>query len=255
MDSIETTLAQEPALSIEVNVPDEPVDPHTINQTLAERFGFAKRGPVSSQVKKPVRRGGSRGKKTDNLLTTVIPTILASFIATYSKQLLPAEYKRCAPSMEECNAMLSPLLAMIARRVELTGQASQDVIDVVNSLVAGLAYGTRAFMIYVEVKAEKEPVKQHAQNNTRPDDNRGTNSATLGRTDQDQDSRTAQSIGASHASNGEWLQYSTGVIDGIAGAQNVPDENGHSETQAIRDLLERDKRGRIRLGLLPGELQ
>lgn len=219
-----------PELQVEVNIPVQPVHKLSLKDRL---FGNKAAQPAK---KTPVARG--RAKKPDNnLISTVLPTIIASFVATYARDKMPDPYKVCAPSQMEVNAMLSPIMAIIARRVEITGKASQDAIDIANALICSLAYGSRAYITYIQIKRMED----------------ATNGSNSNRTSQPgPGSYQAESNAVSGASTG-------GNVPGwqsVSGNVNVPNDtddasgDGNPEAAIFASMFERDKRGRVRLGLL-----
>lgn len=225
------------ALTVDVSgLPEQP------KVSLMERMfgkfqGGSQAAPSAKKSGRPAKRRGS-----DNLITSVLPTVAASFIATYSRHLLPDEYKPCAPSMEEVSAMLSPLLAIIGRRVEIAGRASQDVIDATNAIIAAFAYSTRAFVVYTQIKMEKkEPgyaarrEQEYAERVERESRNyQDTLTRTAGSRSEDDESGRAVNRG-----------------DGVSNSDNGSSQGTASEADLIASMFARDKRGRAQLGLLP----
>ncbi len=226
------TMEPEPDLQVEVNVPEQPVQKLSLKDRLF--------GNKATQASKPATKATAKRtakKQENNLFSTVLPTVIASFVATYSRQMLQEPYKVCAPSREEVNGILAPLMAIIGRRVEIVGKASQDVIDVTNALICSIAYGTRAYITYVQIKQYEE--QSHATNTasqpggTYPNANAGITGYSA-----------SQDVGGGTGAIGS----DNGVSDHPFGTQSDADR----EAALIADMLRRDKSGRVRLGLLAG---
>jgi hypothetical protein len=226
----------EELLTVEVKTDDTPAPKLTLKERL---FGSHPSVP-QPLVKKPATRASK--KQSENLVSTVLPTVIASFIATYSRQLLPEEYKPCAPSMEECNGILAPLLAIIGRRVEVVGKASQDAIDITNSIICSIAYGTRAYIVYAEVSKLKE--QREAK--------RTAESAAESRGSYQAANPGINGTGTAGDDNG-----SQGTIRSLNGhADNLESDTASRDSEAaiVANMFARDKYGRVGLGLLPREL-
>lgn len=225
----------EDILEVEVKTEEAP----SAKLSLKDRL-FGRAIPAIPQPVTPKRPASRASKKqSENLISTVLPTVIASFIATYSRQLLPEEYKACAPSMEECNGILAPLLAIIGRRVEVVGKASQDAIDITNSIICSIAYGTRAYIVYAEIKRANEQ-----RDAKRAAEQRG--------------SHQAESTGTSRDSTAGDVSRGQGSISSLNGhADNLESDTASRDSEAaiVANMLARDKYGRIGLGLLPRDLQ
>lgn len=213
---------QTQAPEVDFVLPEEDTPPLTLKERL---FGpsAGKAGDTAAGKRSRKKRGDS------NLFTQVLPTVLASFIATYSRYLIREPYKICAPSVEECNLILSPLLAIIGRHIEISGKASQDVIDFTNALICGLAYGTRAFITYLNIREYEGRVSANA-NGTQSDD---------------------RAFGFSPVSNDGNVEQrperaGRGVPDNSYGA----DSDARDEAAIVAALFARDKRGRLEMGLV-----
>lgn len=225
------------ALTVDVSGLPEPPKVSLMERMFGKFQGGSQASTSTKKAGRPAKKRGS-----DNLITTALPTVIASFVATYSSHLLPKEYKACAPSMEEVSAVLSPLLAIIGRRVEIAGRASQDVIDLTNSVIAGLMYGTRAFMVYMQIKMEKQE-PGYAERIRREYREQLEREA---RNYQDESVRTA-GFSSEHDEQGGAVHRSNGVSH----SDNGGSQGTASEADIIAAMFARDKRGRAQLGLLP----
>lgn len=150
-EGVEASLAGgeiDPSISIKVKKDDTP----KVKPGLMERLGLQAKKQNVASPKKPA------AKKPDkpNLMVTVMPTMAAAFIAAYARDRIPEEYKPCAPTPEEVRSMIGPLFDIIGRRVEIAAQASQDAIDLTNSIICMMAYSVRAYVTYVDIKKAKE---------------------------------------------------------------------------------------------------
>ncbi|HEV2580466.1 MAG TPA: hypothetical protein VGT44_06400, partial [Ktedonobacteraceae bacterium] len=147
--------ADEGAIQVTVNAPSAQQQATTL--TLKERlFG----GPHKVQVPSPGggkpaparKTEGAGGGKKLALVSSAMPTILAGVLVANVRDRLPEDYQPCAPTRQEASAMLTPLFEELARYVEVTGRASETVVNLINVLVAMLAYGARSYVTYVEIK-------------------------------------------------------------------------------------------------------
>jgi hypothetical protein len=139
-----------PDLQIEVKV--DPGTPQPKLSLLDRVLGKGSK-PQSQPGPRPApSKSKASSKKSDNLLVSVLPTLAASLIATYAQQMLPDPYKPCAPSKQEVTAIIGPLMSIIGRRVEVAAKVSQDAIDLTNALISAMAFGTRAYIMYVQIK-------------------------------------------------------------------------------------------------------
>jgi len=240
--------AVESPLTISVAVPTQSPKPSTLRERL---FGKKAAAPATAIKKTPAK---ANSKKQVNLISSTLPTILAGLIAVYVQDLLPEEYKPCAPSKNEASAVLGPLFEIIGRRVEVVSKASEDAIDIANSFIAAMAYGARAYVMYVQIKKGNE--KRHE----------GTaNTGVTGARQQParlDDYRAVFSPGASDGAAGTVFGgtvSSTGYPDtaasdaGIGGAALEPDDRSDrdNEADAGDKLFKRDVAGRRQIGLLP----
>lgn len=239
--ALDANLEQPAEPEIEV-VAAAPEPPKSLKEKL---FGFVK----AEEPAKKASRGRPASSK-DNLVVTMLPTVAASFIATYSANLLPAEYRACAPQQAEVAGMLTPIMAIIGRRVEIVGKASQDAIDMANALVMGLAYATRASITYMDIKRGIQQDDQKQETGS---------SAASAAADRGIRANQRASVGIDRSrvngSISEILDEAAG-IPGRSGADDVDDAEGNERSEAaiFAELLQRDRSGRARLGLLPGTL-
>lgn len=233
--------------------------------TLRERLGLG--GAAKQATPAPAKRKPT-GRKADkpNLVSTLLPTILASLIATYARDRLPEEYQPCAPSKQEVQAILGPLMDIIGRRVEVAAEVSQDYIDLANALICTFAYGARAYVTYVDIKKSKELGISYEQKQQQRHDAYQEKLAREVREYEsviNEEPTLYQGLRAYQAqNNGTSVPH-----PGVNGAgPNSPDygpvSNGPDnadDAQQLRDaeaaqvanLFKRDREGRVQLGLLP----
>ena len=223
---------------IEIVVPPEGPKP-TLKDKL---FGDTIKNP-GVPAPAPVKRSS---KKEDNLISTVLPTIIATFIATYAQQMLPEPYKACAPSQQECSAIFSPLMAMIGRRVQVAGKVSQDVIDFTNSLLAGIGFGVRSYVTYVQITnkivdskgASLEEKTSHPRKQRERPSKQRSEEESIGTSGPSQE-RIIEDIGPTP----------NNIID-VPDSDDGSTGDGEQEARAISSLLARDRRGREQLKLI-----
>ena len=224
--------------AIEIVVPPDGPKP-TLKDKL---FGDTLKN-LGAPTPTPTKRSS---KKEDNLISTVLPTIIATFIATYAQQILPKPYKLCAPSQQECNAIFSPLMAVIGRRVQVAAKVSQDFNDLTNSLLAGIGFGVRSYVTYVQITNKivdskgaslEEKTSHPRKQRERPSKQRSEEADT--RTSGPSQERIVEDIGptANH------------IID-VPDSDDGTTGDGEQEARAISSLLARDRRGREQLKLV-----
>ena len=204
--------------------------------SFAERIKqrFAPGEPAT--VQKPVKR--ATGKKPQNVLLTVFPTVIAMFVSTFLKDTFKDPYKPCAPTQNECLSIFTPLLEELARSIEITGKADETTINLMNALLCTMLYGARAYMTYVQIKqAEKED----AQTGT------GANGHTASRDRQGTAPRTDRLV--EHPKPA--VQAEGHANGSAAAAQDGDSARRDAEAAQISNMLKRDVEGRVRLGLLP----
>ncbi len=229
--------------------------------TLRERLGL---GGSKIATPTPVKKTPVKGKGSKpNLVVTVLPTILASLIATYARDRIPVEYQPCAPTKAEVQAIIDPLLDIIGRRVEVAAQVSQDAIDLTNSLICMMAYGARAYITYVDIRKAKEagithePKQQDARAARLEQERRdyaeveSDPEATLAR---GLKAYQAQASGTDRNTVGVTSSGSGVPVNGATsnGAGNPADDRELRDYEAglIANMFARDREGRVRLGNL-----
>lgn len=225
---------------IEIVVPPEGPKP-TLKDKL---FGDTLKNP-GTPAPAPVKRSS---KKEDNLISTVLPTIIATFIATYAQQMLPEPYKACAPSQQECSAIFSPLMAMIGRRVQVAGKVSQDVIDFTNSLLAGIGFGVRSYVTYVQITNRiVDSTKGASLEEEKPSHPRKQRERSSKQRSEEADTRASDlSQGRIVEDIGPTANHIVDVPDSGSGSEG----DGEQEARAVASLLARDRRGREQLKLI-----
>ena len=234
---VSAAVAGDPDLKITV----KPGDPRS-KPTLRERLGLGG-GPKQAQPQ-PARRGGAR-KIADkpNLIVTLLPTILASLVATYARDRLPEEYQACAPTRQEVKAILDPLMDIIGRRVEVAAEVSQDVLDLTNALICTIAYGARAYVTYVDIKKGLPDAKQQHREEPAPVYQTGL------RAYQNTDNRISVPVVGGNGTGPAEPEYglNSNGADHPDDAQQLRD----NEAAQVASLFRRDREGRVQLGLLP----
>lgn len=236
-------------LEIEVREEEQPVvAPLSFKDRVLLKFTGQSAEPAAAPVKR-----GRRKKKGDNLFVTTIPTVVAAFVATYSQNLLPEEYAPCAPTQEEVSGIIGPLFEILGRRVEVVGQASEDTLAVINSIIGGFMYGIRAYITYADIKREADHERQ--QTSLRATGNH-TGSNDPGERERERDypgtiegyppTRFSHPGGAKNAYSAENDAEWSG-----AGSHDVSGQREPSEAEKVANLFKRDKQGRVELGLLP----
>lgn len=140
--------------SVQIDIPEE--GPKlSLKERLMQKIG-------GTDQHKPVTLPTAKGKRSsNNLITTVLPTLLSGFLTTYTRNMLPDVYKACAPSKEEVSSIIGPLMDILARRVQVYGKGSPDITDLLNSLIASLAYGTRAYITYSQIRERESQFNGH----------------------------------------------------------------------------------------------
>jgi hypothetical protein len=210
-------------------------------EKFAEKLmGFAPKKRVTS------RKPKAKGKQIDvNLISKLAPTIVATFAATYARSLLKDPYKVCAPSQKEVLSMVGPLFDILSRSIEITGQASQTVIDLINVVIASILFGTRSYVTYAMIK-------ENETNGAKP-------SATT--------HAVRPNVTGKEPSSIEWdISGTTSSIDGTIGGPSTISSNGSTDSNDVSHggdregaelfahLFKKDIDGRIRLGLLPNRI-
>lgn len=242
------------APEVEVKVEESQPAPR---RSLKDRLlGVVKPTPAKTAAPKPK----PHKKGQENLLVRLLPPLFATLIAAWAKDKFPDPYKPCAPSKQEVGDMLGPIWNIIGRRVEVYAEVSQDAIDLTNALICAIAYSTRAYVTYVQIKQGE---KQHAsQETTAPTTERGASAPEWGISPREESPTLSNGLRAyQSASNG-----AGGNPGGVTGAgpgsegdygdgTNLVDGSPELrawEAQKVNELFRRDKQGRVGLGLLPG---
>ena len=201
------------AIEVEV-VPIEPKAPEKLVDKV--KNAASTRKPRAKGKKMP------RGKSVDiELFSKLLPTIVAAFVASMSRDLIADPYKQCAPSETELKLIIAPLFSILSRQIEITGQASENVLDLINAAIAGIIFSTRSYVAYARIKKEEKQAASGRDSNT---DNRAV--------------RGDSAVG-SHASDSATTSNASDTAD---------DERA---IKLFTDLHNRDIEGRIRLGMLP----
>jgi hypothetical protein len=230
-----------PLVDVKVDLTPEPKVPWT--ERMKKKFGSGE-----ETVKQVVKKAS--GKKPDNIIVTVLPSMLSMFVATYAADLYIDPYKPCAPTKHECELVFTPILETIGRHLEFYGKASQDVIDISNAIIYAIMFGIRSTITYVQIKREVEQSNVTAVK--RNDDTRYDNgyrgeqlhfpAGATGGYPNAGNGPIGNSPNVGHAQNGESVDTSLA---------NGNSEGGLSDADRISGMLKRDVEGRIRLGLLP----
>lgn len=212
--------------------------------SLRERLGLGGApGSVPNVVKK-----ATKGKQVtgQNLVSSLLPTILASIVVTWARDRIPEEYQACAPTKNEVDSIIGPPMDIIGRRITVAAEVSQDLVDLTNALVCGMAYGARAYVTYVQIKKQKES-EQHGQ---QPITSSERDSYAGGlRAYQGQSNGTDRApVGVPGGGPGQPVNGPAG--NGAYHRVDDPEPPG-AEAAAISDLFKRDIEGRRHLGLLP----
>lgn len=212
----------------------------------AEKPRLSLKERLTQKVKQPAADHKKRAKKVDsNLITQLAPTLVATFVATYSRQMIRDPYKMCAPSQDEVLAMVAPYFNILSRYVEVTGHASENVLDLINAVLASIMYGTRAYVTYAMIKEDKT----HESSSELVERRRAEYRAKL-----EQEAQEIATTYDSSTENNGPIGYSSvqspNVEDGNANAQDGNSEYNRREADRVAVLLSRDVEGRRRLGLV-----
>lgn len=229
------TISEGGEVPITVKVPDTK-EPPTLTEKLKDFAPKRTRAPR----KRPIK-----GKQIDaNLISKLAPTLVATFVATYSRQLTKEPYKVCAPSQQEVMTIISPLFNILSRQIEITGQASETVIDLITCAIASIIFGTRAYVTYATIKEHENGKPLSNDGTTTPSTSRpGSSGNGTGGISKTNNPSTRQSEQVSPASTDD--------------PTNVGDANSDDvkrDAALFNDLFSRDIEGRVRLGLLPARI-
>lgn len=138
-------------LLVEVKQNEIPPKPKA---SLRDRLGLTPKQTTKATL--PVSKSKTKQAPQQNLITSVLPTVTATLIATYARDRIAPEYQPCAPTKNEVEAILGPLMNIIGRRVEVAAAVSQDTIDISNAVLCAMAYSVRAYVTYVDIKKAAE---------------------------------------------------------------------------------------------------
>lgn len=222
-----------------------PVDVQRPKQSLKDRL--LNQFKEDASVKRPSDK--ERDKRTEGLLSTVLPLTLSGMIAVYSRNFFPDDYKACAPSREEVSTILLPVFSVIARHVEIEGRASQDAIDLFTALLASITVTTRMLITAQEVRYGLNQRDTSERTENRPTNNISQFPGNRGGYNQ---ATVAATHGNSGSQNGT-IPPGYGQPNGVNGhtdGSNGDTGNGLSEAEKVAALFARDVEGRRRLGLL-----
>jgi len=222
---------------IEVTPPTQK-DPPTLQEKLKD---FAPKRTRAPRAKRAIK-----GKQIDaNLISKLAPTLVATFVATYSRQLTREPYKVCAPSQQEVMTIIQPLFNILSRSIEITGQASETVIDLITCAIASIIFGTRAYVTYATIKENEQNGKLNGNvGNASPTTSRpGSSGNGTGGISQTNNSSTRQSEQVSPAST-----------DDTTNVGDASSDDAKRDAALFNDLFSRDIEGRMRLGMLPSRV-
>jgi hypothetical protein len=136
--------------------------------------------------------------------------------------------------------IISPLFNILSRQIEITGQASENVIDLITCAIASIIFGTRAYVTYATIK-------EHQENGQLPSGANGSSKPTT-------TNRTSGSGGSGnpdHPIIKPSQSVSTGIADDPTDGDSGDSVNTRQDAYLFSELFNKDIEGRIRLGLLP----
>lgn len=210
--------------TVEIDIDDIPEN--TRKQSFKDRiFSKLKTNNDDKEVDK------KRVEKSGKFFSHILPMALSGLLAQYSQNMFSEDYKQVSPTKEEFQAVLLPIGAIIGRRIEITTQASQDVIDISASATALVAMFLRMAITRMEIRKAIENAPTSINRRTESGDSQAENIRHF----RPHDAETVK------PTNG-----TAGNTDGEYDSQNV----GRSEAEIINDLLKRDAQGRAKLGLI-----
>ncbi len=193
----------------------------------------------------PTKQSTTRGKPKPNLMLTVFPGMVATFISTFLTDVYKDPYKPCAPTKDESLLIITPLFEEISRAIKVTGKIDQTTENLLNCVAMLALYGARAYQTYVQIKQKEKDNGNKAGTSTATSTKTaneyisGTDTRTIRPDTVSVTSPNAEGNGNSNASIGE------------------ESDTGRREREAalIHDMLKRDVEGRIRLGVLPARIR
>jgi hypothetical protein len=236
---IETPLDNAGSIEVEITPNEAP------KLSLKDRLFGGVAQPGAPTKAKTVKKG-QRGKQIDaSLLAKTFPTMVASIVTNYSQKLIRDPYKPCAPSQQEVLGTIGPLFSILSRRVEIVGTASEDIIDLISSILAGLVAGVRIHITYLSIAEaiEKAKLNGHASNSS-VNAGRGQSIPVTGRESQLDTSREDSLL------TGLVVRTDSSDGDGYADLADGDSINAKPEAALFTELAKRDRAGRVRLGLL-----
>lgn len=217
--------------------------------SLKDRLFGGSTPPAAGQPKAKTVKKGQRGKQIDSsLLAKTFPTIVATTAATYAQRLIHDPYKPCAPSQQEIFSTIGPLFSILSRRIEIVGSASEDIIDLISALLAGIVSGIRIHITYLSISEAVEKAKHgHATNGSNAIPNPGAaNGHSNGHTGAQFDTSQAALISTGFPSESANAGYDDSDFEDGDNSDAKP------EAAIFAELAKRDRAGRVKLGLLTG---
>lgn len=225
-------------LDIDVEIEKVDVPMPDWKQSLLARFqNNSEQEPVSKE----------RVKKTENLISQVLPTALSGLLAMYSQKLFSDPYKPCAPSKAEVASILLPIFSVIQRHVAIEGKASQDAIDITTALLAAITVGMRMQLTRMEITNVIQNSQAQGSNDSSINGNTGRDSGGAG-------SPIIRFNPGTHGASEQWRDANDGHDGNGHGANGVA-VNESWEAEAVRGLLRKDTLGRRQMGLAPRVLR
>lgn len=225
-------------------IPEITVKPPDAKETptLTEKLKDFAPKKTRAPRKRPIK-----GKQIDaNLISKLAPTLVATFVATYSRQLTKDPYKVCAPSQQEVMTIIQPLFNILSRQIEITGQASETVIDLITCAIASIIFGTRAYVTYATIKEQEHNGKSTGN----------VGNATASTTSASTSGKGARGVSqAAKPDTGQDQSSSPNTSNDTADASGTDSDNVQRDVALFSDLFSRDIEGRVRLGLLPPRVQ
>lgn len=102
------------------------------------------------KTKKPAAK--KSGKKVEiNFLTKSLP-LISGLVASNAQNWFADEYKDCAPKRAEVVGILAPLINIVERRIQITGEMSEDAVDLIACGTSALGYSGRLYVTYSDIK-------------------------------------------------------------------------------------------------------
>jgi hypothetical protein len=181
----------------------------------------------------------------------ILPLTLAGMAATYSKQLFRDPYKPCAPAKQEVADILLPLFSMMSRYIEITGEASQNALDIGAALLASMTLGARMLITLQEIKNYEQ---QRAING---DTTGGSNVSPINGVSRQNSSRASDGTVPIDTGNNRAASYADGlrpkpdVTLSNANDTNGTDDDRDWQATQVASLLRKDTLGRRAMGLAP----